>query len=167
MSENNMENGQYGTMELTSSKKTNSGDMNYSRAGKKVLNARLLFIWMTQMLASLSWFTACIIYDSYGHGDIWQIVSPRCIVVELFLFRVIYFWRWCYVFLSNIQVASLSWTCGNIASFVDVWVDGPIDDLSKAEKKVSTPASWVEGFCRLWRLLTTKEVKMGCRVGWK
>jgi len=60
---------------------------------RKVLSARMLFIWITQMVASLSWFIACLIYNSYDHGDIWQFI------------------------------ASLSWTCSNLASFVDIWVE--------------------------------------------
>ena len=42
---------------------------------RKVVGKRQLFMWMTQMIASLSWFFACLIYKSYDHGDIWQFVS--------------------------------------------------------------------------------------------
>ena len=41
----------------------------------RAVKARFAFIWATQMVASVSWFVACMIYNSYEHGDIWQVVG--------------------------------------------------------------------------------------------
>lgn len=41
----------------------------------RAVDTRQAFIWATQMIASLSWFVCILIYASYEHGDIWQIVS--------------------------------------------------------------------------------------------
>ena len=41
----------------------------------RAVDTRQAFIWTTQMIASLSWFVCILIYASYEHGDIWQIVS--------------------------------------------------------------------------------------------
>lgn len=38
-----------------------------SRATK--VDPRLAFVWATQLVASLSWFIAVLVYDSYEHGD--------------------------------------------------------------------------------------------------
>mmetsp|Transcript_12905 Transcript_12905/g.28509 ORF Transcript_12905/g.28509 Transcript_12905/m.28509 type:complete len:86 (-) Transcript_12905:556-813(-) len=65
-----------GTTTIQGSSNGSDKNVKYPSSPEKVLDKRQLFMWVTQMVASLSWLAACLIYNSYEHGDIWQFVSP-------------------------------------------------------------------------------------------